>query len=324
MALRAPAAGLASACGLALSPLRASTGFPSQPVRIVVPFSVGLGPDVVVRALSQQLARAWPHPVVVDNRPGGTGAVAMIEARSAPRDGHTLVLGEAGSLAVLPLIQRHPGYEPLRDFEPLTTVFRATFVLVTGASSRFSDVASLLAQARSASARVSYASFGNGHASQLAVEHFAQRAGVRLHHVPFRDGGQLLGAVAQGDVDFTAISMTSAAGFVKSGKLRALAVAAPRRLKEWPELPTLAQAGGPAVDMTPWAALMAPAGTPAATLDALRTALAAALESADVRAKVESMGFEVLRSTPAQLVDLIRAESELARTLIRDGRIATE
>jgi len=323
-ALRAPAAGVGLACGLAAPRVAANTAFPAQPVRIVVPFSVGLGPDVVVRALAQQLAHGWSQPVVVDNRPGGSGAVAMIEARAAPRDGHTLVLGEAGSLAVLPLILRHPGYDPLRDFEPLTTVFRAIFALVTGAGSRFADVASLLAHARSGSGRVSYASFGNGHASQLAVEHFARQAGVRLHHVPFRDGGQLLAAVAQGDVDFTAISMISAAGFVKGGKLRALAVAAPRRLKDWPELPTLAQAGGPAVDMMPWAALLAPAGTPATTVDTLRTALAAALDAAEVRSKVESMGFEVLRSSPAQLVELIRAESELARALIRDGRIATE
>lgn len=303
---------------------RADEAFPVRPVRVVVPFSVGLGPDVVMRVLAEHLARRWGRPVLIDNRPGASGIVALLEARNAPRDGHTLVLGEAGSLAVLPVLRRPVGYDPLRDFEPLTTVFRATFALLVGAQARFADLAALIAQARQAPGRVSYASLGNGHASQVAVERLAEQIGATLHHVPFRDGAQLLTAVAQGDVDFTAISMHSAAGFVKGGRLRPLAVAGAQRLKDWPELATLPQAGGPALEMTPWAALMLPAGAPPGVVQVLRTALIDALADPAVRAKVESMGFEVLPGSPAQVVELIRAETDLAHRLIRLGRLSTE
>ena len=310
------AGGLVAACP------RAQERFPAHPVRILVPFSVGLGPDVLMRVLAERLSRLWGQPVIIENRPGASGTVAMLVGRAAPRDGRTLVLGEAGSLAVMPLLQK-VGYDPLTDFEPLTTVFRATFALVTGAASRFPDMATLIAQARTGAGRVSYASLGNGHASQVAVEMLAERVGATFHHVPFRDGGQLLSALAQGEVDFTAISMNSAASFVKAGRLRPLAVAASRRLADWPEVPTLAQAGGPAVEMTPWAALMLPAGAPVGVADTLRHAIAEAQADPATKARIESMGFDVVRSTPAQLIDLIRAETELARRLIRLGRIAT-
>lgn len=302
----------------------ADEAFPSRPVRVVVPFSVGLGPDVVMRVLADHLAHRWNRPVLIDNRPGASGIVALIEARGAPRDGHTLVLGEAGSLAVLPVLRRPVGYDPLRDFEPLTTVFRATFALLVGAQANFPDLAALISQARQAPGRISYGSLGNGHVSQVAVERLAEQIGTTFHHVPFRDGAQLMTSVAQGDVDFTAISMHSAAGFVKGGRLRALAVAGARRLKDWPALATLPEAGGPALEMTPWAALMLPAGAPPGVAQTLRTALLDALGDPAVRAKVESMGFEVLPGTPAQLVELIRAETDLAHRLIRLGRLSAE
>ena len=181
-------------------------------------------------------------------------------------------------------------YDPARDLVPLTLLFRATFVILVGGRSRFGTLAQLLDAARREPGRVSYASLGNGHASQVAIESMAQAAGVQLLHVPFKDAGALFTAVASADVDFTAFSMNTVAGLLAGGKLRPLAVAARRRLKDHPELPTLAEAGGPAVEMHPWAGLVAPAGTPPAVLEQLQRDIAAAIDSNEVRARVAGDG----------------------------------
>ncbi len=236
--------------------------FPSRPVRIVVPYSVGLGPDIVARTLAAYLSDRWGQTVFVDNRPGASGIVAFTEVRNVPADGHTLFIGDAGTLVVNPLIHRDLPYDPVRDLVPLTLLFRATFFILTGGTGRFASMQELLAAARAQPGMVSYASLGNGHPSQVAIESFAAEARVTLLHVPFKDAGAAFTAVANNDVDFMAFSWNSVAGLLKAGKLRPLAVAAHARSREAPEVPTLAEAGAPAVEMRPWAALVAPAQTP--------------------------------------------------------------
>ena len=242
-------------------PPRAS-GFPRRPVRIVVPYSVGIGPDVVARSVAEVLAQQWGQTVWVDNKPGASGIVAFGEVRRTPPDGHTLFLADTATLAVNPLLHATLPYDPVRDLVPLSLMFRATFLIWVGGRSRFQSVGELLAAARRAPDSVSYGTLGNGHASHVAIESFARAADVRMLHVPFKDAGTLFAAVAAGDVDFTAFGMNSVAGLMAAGRLRPLAVAASRRLPGHPDIPTLREAGGPPVDMHPWAALVAVAGTP--------------------------------------------------------------
>lgn len=309
--------------GLLAAPraLRAQ-GWPARPVRIVVPYSVGIGPDVIARSVADALAARWQQPVLVDNKPGASGIVAFGEVRRTPADGHTLFLADTATLAVNPLLHASLPYDPQRDLVPITLLFRATFLIWTGGANRLRTLAELLDEARRAPGRVSYASLGNGHASQVAVESFARAAGVRLLHVPFKDTGTLLTAVAAGEVDFTAIGMNTVAGLAARGKLRALAVAARTRLADHPAIPTLAEAGGPALEMHPWAALVGVSGTPAAVLEQLQRDLGDVLLSPAVKARAEQAGFEITPSTPQALRERVAADVALYRPLVEEGRVA--
>lgn len=303
---------------------RAQGSFPSRAVRVVVPYSVGIGPDVVARALADWLSARWGQPVLVDNKPGASGIVAFREVRNVPADGHTLFLGDTGTLAVNPLIHSALPYDPERDLLPVSLLFRATFLLLVGAESRFRSAGELVDAARREPGRVSYASLGNGHPSQVAVETLAQAAGIRLLHVPFKEAGIAFTAVANGDVDFTTFGHNSVAGLLRAGKLRALAVAARTRLPEVPEVPTIVDSGGPAVEMRPWAALMTVANTPEPVYAALRRDVVAALGAPDVRGRIEGAGFEVTPSTPDELRTLVAADSALYEALVREGRVRRE
>jgi tripartite-type tricarboxylate transporter receptor subunit TctC len=299
-----------------------AAAFPDRPVRIVVPYSPGVGPDVIARSVAEQLARQWRQPVLVDNKPGASGIVAFAEVRHTAPDGHTLFVADTATLAVNPLLHATLPYDPVLDLAPLTLLFRATFLLWVGADSRFGSVAALLDAARRAPDRVSYGSLGHGHASHVAIESFARAADVRMLHVPFKEAGAMLSAVASGDVDFTAIGINTASGLMGAGKLRPIAVADRLRLPAYPDIPTLVEAGGPAVEMHPWAALVAVARTPPPVLDLLRRDIAVVLAMADVRSRAEVAGFEITPSTPQALSERIKSDVALYAPLIREGRIS--
>jgi tripartite-type tricarboxylate transporter receptor subunit TctC len=313
---------LAAAAGwTALPAARAQPRFPERAVRIVVPYGVGVGPDVVMRSVAEVLARQWKQAVVIDNKPGASGIVAFGDVRRTAPDGYTLYLADTATMCVNPLLHDTLPYDPARDLVPLTLLFRATFLIVVGGDSRFLNVAALLDAARREPGRVSYASLGNGHASHVAIESLARAAGVHLLHVPFKDIGALFTAVAAGEVDFTAFSYNTISGLVARGKLRALAVAARTRIKDSPELPTLAQAGAPDVEMRPWAGLVALAGTPAPLLEQLQRDLVAAIDSLEVRERIAPLGFELLPSTMQQFRERVQADLALYAPLVREGRV---
>jgi tripartite-type tricarboxylate transporter receptor subunit TctC len=300
----------------------AQARFPSQAVRIVVPYGVGIGPDVVARAIAEPLSRQWEQPVVVDNKPGASGILAFAEVKRVAPDGHTLFLADTATMSVNPLIHANLPYDPARDLLPLTLLFRATFVILVGGSSRYRSVSQLLEAARREPGRVSYASLGNGHASQVAIETLASAADVRLLHVPFKDAGALFTGVSTGDVDFTAFSINSVSGLIQRGRLQPLAVAAHQRLADHPDLPTLAQAGAPDVEMRPWAGLVAPTGVPAAVVVQLQRDLLAAINAPEVRTRIQATGFELTPSTPQQMRARIEADLALYAPLVREGRVS--
>ena len=314
-------AGLAAT--VASPALRArEAGFPRHAVRLVVPYSVGVGPDIVARSLAEPLAAAWGQPVLVDNRPGASGLVAFGEVRRTAPDGHTIFLADTATLAVNPLLHRTLPYDPQRDLVPLTLLFQATFALWVGAGNRLRSMADLLQEARRAPGRVSYATLGNGHASHVAVETLAHAADVQLLAVPFKDFGALIAAVAAGEVDFTAFSVNTVAPLLAAGRVRPLAVAAPQRLAAQPQIPTLAEAGAPPVVMHPWAGLVTVAGTPEPLLARLQADIGQALLLPAVRARAEQAGFELTPSTPQALLERMRADAALYAPLVAAGRIA--
>ncbi len=296
--------------------------FPERPVTLVVPYSVGIGPDVVARALAQPLQARWGQPVLVDNRPGASGIIAFGQVRRTPADGHTLFLADTATLAIHPLLHASLPYDPEADLQPLTLLFQATFMLFTSvAAGRFPTLRALLDAARAAPGSVRYAALGNGHPSQLAVEAMAQALGLRLEPVHFRDAGTLVSTLASGAVDFTAIGMNTVAGLVAAGHLRPLAVGSAQRLASHPEIPTLAEAGGPAMTMHPWAALVTRRGTPPAVLQVLARDLAWALSTPALRGAAAQAGFEITPSTPQAVRERAAADVALYAPLLRDGRI---
>jgi tripartite-type tricarboxylate transporter receptor subunit TctC len=295
--------------------------FPNRPVRLVVPYSVGIGPDVVARSVAERLSLRWHETVLVDNRPGASGILAFADVRRTPADGHTIFLADTATLAVNPLLHKDLPYDPAKDLVPLTLLFRATFLLWVGGGSPLHSVGQLQQAARQEAGRISYGSLGNGHASQVAVETYASAAGLQLLHVPFKEAGALFSSVASGEVDFTAFGMNSVSGLMAAGRLRPLAVAARERLPSYPEIPTLAQAGGPPVEMHPWAALVAVAGTPAPVLRGLQQDIAAVLDSPEVRSRAGTAGFEITPSTPQAVLDRVQADMAQVRPLIAEGRL---
>jgi tripartite-type tricarboxylate transporter receptor subunit TctC len=299
-----------------------AAAFPNRSVRWVVPYSVGIGPDVVARSVAQQLSKSWGQAVIIDNKPGASGIVAFAEARQAAPDGHTLFLADIATLAVNPLLHANLPYDATRDLVPLSLLFRATFLLWTGGSSKYTSLASLLEAARRKPGEVSYATLGNGHASHVAIEAMARAANVRMLHIPFKDAGALMTAVAAGDVDVTAIGMNSVAGLYARGHLRPLAVAAAQRLASHPDIPTITEAGGPAVEMHPWAAVVGVAGTPPLVLEQLQRDLVAAMSTAEVRSRAEQAGFEITPSTPQALRERLAADLAMVTPLVAEGRIA--
>jgi tripartite-type tricarboxylate transporter receptor subunit TctC len=306
------------------SPRALAQSFPGRPVRIVVPYSVGLGPDIVARAVAESMAQSWRQNVVVENRPGASGIVALSEVRRVPADGHTLFVGDAGSMCANPSLYANLPYDPRTDFAPVSTLFRATFVLWTGAGNRIDSLRTLIAEAKAHPGKVSYGSFGAGHPSQLAVETFAERAGIRMLHVPFKEAGALTAAIANGDVDVTVLSVNSMGSLAKAGRVRALAVGSRRRLPDQPDIPTIAEAGGPAVELAPWAALFAAAGTPQPVVDTLHREVLSALRNPDIRGRIEGLGFQVQVSSPQELAQLVRADSELYAGLVRTRGLKPE
>ncbi|HET9820964.1 MAG TPA: tripartite tricarboxylate transporter substrate binding protein [Burkholderiaceae bacterium] len=314
---------LTTAAALCAAPAgRAQARFPERPVRIVVPYGVGIGPDVVMRSVADNLQRQWRQPVVIDNKPGASGILAFSDIRRTAPDGYTLYVADTATMVVNPLINDQLPYDPARDVMPLTLLFHATFVVLVGGDSRWKGVPQLLEAARRETGRVSYASLGNGHASQMSVETLAHAAGVRLLHVPFKDAGALFTAVAAGEVDFTTFSMNTVAGLLQRGKLRALAVAAKRRLRDHPDLPTLAEVGAPPIEMHPWAGVVAPAGVPPPVAEQLQRDLVAAIDSPSVRERIAPLGFELLPSTPQQLRARMDADLALYTPLVREGRVS--
>jgi tripartite-type tricarboxylate transporter receptor subunit TctC len=277
---------------------------------------------VVARSVAEQLQRLWRQTVLVDNKPGASGIVAFSELRQAAPDGHTLFLADTATLCVNPLLHAKLPYDPERDLVPLSLLFHATFLLWTGGASRWPTLAALVDDARSEPGQLSYATLGNGHASHVAIESYARAAGIRMLHVPFKDAGSLMAAVASGQVDLTAFSMNSMAGLMATGKLRPLAVAATQRLRGHPDIPTLVEAGGPPLTLHPWAAVVVAAGTPPAALAALQRDLHSALAAPEVRERAAQAGFDITPSTPQAVRERMAADVARLAPLVAEGRIS--
>ena len=286
--------------------------FPDRPLRLVVGFPPGAGPDVVARTLGQKLGEVLKQSVVIDNRAGAGGQIGAQAVAKSPPDGYTLLLGEVGSIAIAPAAWSKLPYDPAKELAGLSEVVRSDFVLVVPATSPAKTVADLTQAARAQSAkgeRVNFGTFGAGTPGHFGAEMYGETAGFKVEPVHYRATGDAVTAIIAGDVQAAFVSTALAVAQVKGGKMRALGVTSPQRLPQLPDVPTFAEAGLPKVDVTAWFAIFVPAGTPEPLQDALARAVVAAVQSPEVKPKLQEAGFSVIGSSRTETVRMLRAEA---------------
>lgn len=311
-------ANAAAATAMPLSAVSAEGEFPTRPVRIVVGYPPGQTVDSGARALAGALADILGKPVYVDNKPGANGVLGAQDVKHAPADGHTLLLGTSGQLAINPAVYSKPGYDPLKDFEPVMLNGTSRLFLVVPVSSPFNSVQDLVRFAKLNPDKLSYGSGGRGITANLAMEMLKRAADIEVLHVPYKGSSAALTDLIGGRLDV----MMDAGGLVlpqvRQGKLKALGVSSPGRHKEFPKVPTIAEQGYPGFDVASWTAVMVPARTPAALIERLHKALLQAQRRPEVIKSFEVSGSEIASGTPRQLAEFLAAENrkwgEVART----------
>ncbi|WP_406623732.1 tripartite tricarboxylate transporter substrate binding protein [Acidovorax sp. SDU_ACID1] len=299
-----------AALALALAPAvhaQAPAGFPNKPVKLVVTYPPGGTVDAVARILGPKLSQIWGQPVVIDNRAGGGGIIGAQAVMAAPADGYTLMV-DASNHAQNPALKKRMPFDTLQAFAPVSLMLKVPNVLVVNPGFPVRTAKDLVAHVKAHPGKVDYASSGNGSAQHLAAELFAMKTGARMTHVAYRGGGPAMVDVMAGTVPVFFASLASSLPYIQGGKLVPVAVAGQRRSPVLPDTPTFTEAGVPGVDVYEWNALFAPAGTPAALVDKISKDVAAALSDREIKARLMSIGAEVIGSTPKELDQFRRTE----------------
>jgi len=314
---------LASASSLTWSQTDPSAAFPSRPVRLIVPVAPGGSSDGMARVLAQRLAEAWGQQVLVDNRPGAGGIIGtQILARATP-DGHTILL--AGMrFSVNPSIVRELPYDTLNDFEPITMTASVGNVLVVPAKSTIQSVKDVIAQAKQAPGKLTFAHSGIGGAPHLIGEFFAITTGVKMTHIPYKGGGPAMVDVAGGNVSMSFASATSSLPLIKSGRVRPLAVSSAQRSPLLPDVPTLGEAGVPNIVVLDWQGILGPKGMPRPIVDKIATEIQRILKSGADRDRLLSMGLEVIASSPDEFRREIASEIKRWAKVVKEANITMQ
>jgi tripartite-type tricarboxylate transporter receptor subunit TctC len=310
---------------LALFPAaaQAADAYPSRPIRMIVAYPPGGGTDQVGRVMAEQLTQTLGQQVVVDNRGGATGNIGTeLAARAAP-DGYTLLMGNVAPNAVNVSLFKKLGFDPVKDFAPVSLVAITPNILVTHPSVPVKTIKELIALAKAKPGALNFPSAGVGSSSHLAGELLKSLAGISMVHVPFKGGGPALVATIAGEVQIMFATLPAAMPHVKSGKVRPVAVTTTKRSQAMPELLTIAESGVKGYDAATWYGLLAPAGTPKAIVDRLHGDSVKIL-AGPTRQRLEAQGFEPDGGTPAAFAAYIKAEITKWAKVIKDAGIPTE
>ncbi|MCR0980773.1 Bug family tripartite tricarboxylate transporter substrate binding protein [Roseomonas populi] len=305
---------------LALMARPALAAWPERPIRVVVPYAAGGNIDVVSRLLAPALTERLGQPVVVDNRPGAGGSLGAEQVARAAPDGYTLLAGSNGPITVNPLVQARLPYDPLRDLVPVALVNAVPLVLIVGGANPPATLAAAIAESRAKPGSFTTGTPGAGSTAHLALELFNNASGAELTHVPYRGGGAVVPDLIAGNIRAMFVELSTALPLHKEGKGRILAVASKSRAPQLPDVPTFVEAGVRDFTAASYCGLLAPRGTPAAAVSAIRDAVAAATNDGTIRAKLEGMGSEVAsgaEQTPDGFMAFLRRQAE-------DGKRAAE
>ncbi|MFT3805177.1 MAG: tripartite tricarboxylate transporter substrate binding protein [Burkholderiaceae bacterium] len=303
---------LVAAClaALALSTGAAhAQGWPSrQPIRIVIPYPPGGASDVTARTLAAKLTDALGQSVVVENRPGANGIVALELVAKSPADGYTLLMANLGPNAINPVVYKKLPYDAVKDFTPIMLTTLVPLVLVVNPELPVKDLPSLIAMARQSPGKLDFASAGNGASNHLAGELFNSMADIKTTHVPYKGDSPAMSDVIGGQVAMMFPTAIAAMPHLKSGKLRALAVTSAKRVPSLPDVPTMSEAGVPGFEAVSWGGLMGPGNLPPEIVARLNTELQTILKMPDVVEKLQSLGAEVVATSPQAFATYLQAE----------------
>jgi tripartite-type tricarboxylate transporter receptor subunit TctC len=295
--------------------------YPAKPIHILVPYAPGGISDIASRILGAKLTEAWGQQVLVENRPGGNGFIAMAAAAKAAPDGYTMVMATGGDVAINPAMFKEMPYDVEGDLAPIAMVSDAPLVLAAHAGAPYNTVADVIAAAKAQPGRISVATPGNGSINQIVLEWMALNTGTQFQHIPYKGGAPAAAALAAGDIPLGVLASSSVAPHVKSGRVRVLAVTMAKRSTLNPEWPTLRQEGVKEIDASNWTALFAPKATPQPVIDKLNAEVVKILNMPDVKERFAGGGVVTIPSSAAELDARVKQEAERFRAIVQKANI---
>ncbi|WP_063587883.1 Bug family tripartite tricarboxylate transporter substrate binding protein [Achromobacter ruhlandii] len=322
---------LRTALALAAAPLLSSAPFsahadawPQRPIRLLVPYGPGGSSDVVARAVAVEMSRDLGQQVIVENKGGGQGSIATVEAARAQPDGYTLILGHVGTLAVNPTMMPNLSYDPRRDFAPIILLAKLPMVFAVGAKVPAATLPEFVALARAKPGVLNYGSAGNGSAGHLAFEMLKTAAAIDVVHVPYKGTGAQVTDLLAGNIDAAAAGIPGLLPHAQAGKIKIVAVGSAQRLPILPDVPTVAEQGYPGFESSQWFGLLAPAGTPQEAISRLQAAAQRALRTDAVRQRLAHDAAEPSGAGPAEFAAFIDAEERRWSQVVKDARLSAE
>lgn len=299
--------------------------YPDRAVRIIVPFTPGGSTDILARSVGEQLSKAWGKSVVIENVPGAGGIIGTDRAARSDPDGYTLMMGHIGTLGVNPSLYKSKNIDPLKMFDPVAWVAKVPNIIVVNPKLPVHSVAELVAYAKKHPGKIDFGSGGNGSAAHIATEYLMLKAGIEMTHVPYRGTGPAVTDLLAGQNQLMCTGVPAVIGFLKSGKLRALAVSSLKRVDILPDVPTVAESGLPELagfEADQWYGIVAPAGTPPAIVSKLNSDINKILRSPDVKARFEAEGAIPNPTTPQAFGTMITEEIARWKDVVEKAHMA--
>ena len=314
-----------ASCALAAAFGVTAQQFPTKPVRIITPFPVGGGPDGVARLVADKLSRVWGQSVIVENRPGGNGFIAIDAWKRGAKDGTDLLILDNVHLAAYPTLFKKLPYDAAKDFNIALPLFKTHFFFTVPTNSKYKSVGDIIADAKAHPGKLNYGSWSVGNPVHLGSELLESVTGTQMEHVIFKETSQLYTSVATGEVDFALGSAGTAGPMYRAGKLRLLAFTAPKRSADFPDIPTVGESGGPKdFEVIGWNVVAVPPSLPAATTDKIRKDLAEVLKDKDFTEKFKTFGYEPFPTTPEQFQATLKTETQRFSEVIRKANISLD
>ena len=311
--------------GLIITLAAHAQDWPTKPVRIITPFPAGAGPEGIVRVLAEKLQKKWGKPVIIENKPGANGFLAIDAFKRGATDGHDLIQLDNVHLAAYPHLFKKLPYDPIKDFDVLLPLFRAYFFVAVPAGSKYKTVGDIIADAKARPTALNYGSWSVGNPVHLGSALLEAMTGTEMQHVIYKEVSMLYTGVANGELNWALGTLASAGPMQRAGKVRFIAITAPKRQAAFPDVPTVAESGGPAgYEVTGWTTIAAPRGLPKAVIDKIHKDIEAALAEPDMKERFATFGYDSFPVTRDQFNAFIASESAKYADVVKRAKASLD